>query len=91
VSLTTGTVWGVPSTTIARAELEAGLPLIALLHRTGLCASNGEAKRLIAQGGAYVNDAQVTDLAATVGLADVIDDAVLLRAGKKHYHRLRVI
>ena len=50
-----------PVIEIARAELEAGIPAYELLRRTGLAASNGEARRLIKGGGARLNDAVIED------------------------------
>ncbi len=82
---------GLPTLEVAAEELAAGIPLYALLARTGLAASNGEARRLIKQGGAKVNDAAVTDEAAKVGTADLTPDgAVKLTAGKKRHALIKV-
>ncbi|HEY3006485.1 MAG TPA: tyrosine--tRNA ligase [Micromonosporaceae bacterium] len=78
--------------TLRAALAEAGLaevrqqlpPVAALLKRTGLVASMNEARRVIAEGGAYVNNAKVSDVDASVS-----DDALLhgrflvLRRGKR--------
>jgi tyrosyl-tRNA synthetase len=76
-----------PTQTVEAAQLAAGIPLIRLLAESGLAASNGEARRLIRGGGARVNDAAITDEAATVSSADLRDGAVKLSAGRKQ-HRL---
>ncbi|MCC7491446.1 MAG: tyrosine--tRNA ligase [Fimbriimonadaceae bacterium] len=78
-----------PSTGVALVEL-AGWSLLDALVHAGLCASRGEARRLTAQGGAYVNEARVADPEAPLGEGVVQDGEVLLRAGKKRYHRLVV-
>lgn len=83
-----GDVNAIPSTTIARARLAEGVPLVELLVETGLAASKGEARRLIQQGGAYVNDGSVSDVQSRVGESHLKDGAVLLRAGKKKVHRI---
>jgi tyrosyl-tRNA synthetase len=70
--------------TVPRGELEAGIPVFRLFVLAGLAASNGEARRLIRGGGARVNDAAVTDEAATVTSTN---DPIKLSAGRKH-HRL---
>lgn len=78
----------VPTTRVGEAELRAGIAVTELLHRAGLVKSRGEARRLIQQGGAYVNDQQVSSVDRAITLDDLVEDAVLLRAGKKRHHRL---
>jgi tyrosyl-tRNA synthetase len=53
-----------------------------------LCKSNGEARRLIQQGGIYLNDEKITDENRTVMKNDLVDGALLLRVGKKRYRRI---
>jgi len=77
---------GLPSVEVPRAELGEGVPLVTLLTRSGLAASNGEARRLIRQGGARVNDAAVSDEAAKVNSNHLNADGVVkLTAGKKRH------
>ena len=83
-----GDLSAMPSTTIPLARLAAGIGLLDLFAETGLTPSKGEARRLVQQGGAYVNDVVITDAQARVSEADLKDGAVLLRAGKKKYHRV---
>ncbi|MEE3501234.1 tyrosine--tRNA ligase [Acidiphilium acidophilum] len=78
-----------PGIDIPRAELGAGVPAIALFVRTGLATSNGEARRLIRGGGARLNDTPITDEAQTVSLADLIDGAAKLSAGRKQHRLVR--
>jgi len=81
----------VPSTTLPRAELETGIPAFRLFHDTGLAASGGAARRLIDQGGAYLNGERVDAFDRIVTVQDLSDDgALVLRAGKKRYHRIVV-
>ena len=86
----TGELTGVPETTMPQARLAAGVPVIDLLVETGLAASKSAARRLIQQGGASLNGARLAQLEAVVTSADLHDGAMLLRAGKKHYHRVVV-
>ncbi len=76
-----------PSVTVARAELEAGVPAFRLFATAGLAASNGEARRLIRSGGARVNDVPITDEGQTISARDLRDGAIKLSAGRKQ-HRL---
>jgi tyrosyl-tRNA synthetase len=79
----------VPHTVVPRARLEAGVPAFQVLVEAGLCKTNSEARRLVAQGGAYVGEIRLTafDQPVTLDMASE-DGALWLRAGKKKYHRL---
>ncbi len=85
-----GDAEAVPTTVVTAAELEAGIPIVELLVRTGLTPSRGAARRLIAQGGAYVGEDRAEDPEASVHRSQVPDDGLLLRAGRKRYHRVAV-
>ena len=74
-----------PTVLVPEAELEAGIAMAQLLVRTGLAASNGEAKRLIKGGGARVNDHPVADEAHKVGTADLHDGILKLSSGRKRH------
>ncbi len=81
-----------PSFDIARADIEAGIQVFDALCRAGLCASNGEAKRLIKGGGARVNDTQVKNDSDTITSADLNQDGVIkLSSGKKRHALLHAI
>lgn len=82
----------IPSTEIPRAELEGeGVGILNLMTRTGLQKSNGAARRLIKQGGAYLNNEKIETHDKQVTLADLASETMLvLRSGKKKYHVLRV-
>ncbi len=79
----------VPTAEVARERLEAGIEAFVLFADVGLANSRGEARRLIQQGGAYVNGEPVTAIDQRVGTTDLRDGVVLLRAGKKRYRAVR--
>jgi tyrosyl-tRNA synthetase len=81
----------VPSRDVPRTRLDGeGLSLIEALVLAGLATSNGEARRAIEQGGAYVNNRRRTDLADRLTAADLAGESVaVLRSGKKRYALLR--
>ncbi len=79
-----------PTTTITPQQLEAGLGLLDILTEVGLTSSKGEARRLTQQGGVYVNDVRIDKVETTLTRQDVMDGSILLRTGKKKYHRLLV-
>ena len=78
---------GVPSAVLDRLELDKGINIIDAFVRAGLCSSKGEARRLAAQGGAYINRKQITDSEYRLAASDIEENSVLLRAGKKRYFR----
>jgi len=86
----TGELTGVPETAMPQVRLAAGVPVVDLLVETGLAVSKSAARRLIQQGGASLNGTRLAHLEAVVTSADLHDGALLLRAGKKHYHRVVV-
>jgi len=82
---------GIPSRVIPRADFETGINIVDLLSRTDLCSSKSEARRLVLQGGAGVNGAKVESIDTVLGLSDIADGELMLRAGKKRYFRINVI
>jgi tyrosyl-tRNA synthetase len=80
----------VPTGTLSAADLEKGIELLELLVRSGLCASRSEARRLVTQGGAYLNGENVGSVDLLVGTEQVREGELLLRAGKKRYYRFVV-
>ena len=68
---------------IARADLEAGVPLANLAESAGLAASRSEARRLAQGGGLRLNDVAEPDAGRLVTLDDLKDGALKLAAGKK--------
>jgi tyrosyl-tRNA synthetase len=82
----------VPGSHLARAEAEAGVPLLDLLVRTGLCESKGAARKLLDGGGVYLNNRRVEGPKKSVSTADLEwPGAILLRAGKKQYHLVTIL
>ncbi|HWA46949.1 MAG TPA: tyrosine--tRNA ligase [Dongiaceae bacterium] len=79
-----------PSIEIPRSELEAGIAAFELLRRSGLVASNGEARRLIKGGGARLNDAVLEDENRKITVGDLNADGVVkLSFGKKKHAVVR--
>lgn len=76
-----------PTTTLKQDELtDGGIGLLSLMVYVGLASSNGEARRLVQQGGVSVNDEKVTDPKYIVHL----EGETILRKGKKVFHKILV-
>ena len=77
-----------PATELAAEDFTDGqIGALALLVRCGLAASNGEARRLIQQGGLSVDEKKVTDAAAAFPQELFSGEGVILKKGKKVFHR----
>ncbi len=77
-----------PTSAIDSNRLERGIPIMELFHEVGLANSRSEARRLVQQGGAYINEEQYRTIDTVVDANLLEADALLLRAGKKRYHRI---
>ena len=80
----------VPHTLFDKDKLKAGIPVFKIFHQVGLAQSGGAARRLIEQGGAYINGQRVKAIDDVVGLKDLNDAEIVLRAGKKKFHKILV-
>lgn len=79
---------GIPFGEIKEESLKDGINVIDLFSGTSLCASKSEARRLVTQGGAYINGAKVDSIDTVVDLSYASKGEILLRAGKKRYFRV---
>ena len=80
----------VPSTSMPLGDVKGGIPAFRLFHQVGLVKSSGEARRLIQQGGAYINGRRVTSFEQVVNDNDINDMELVLRAGKKRFHKILI-
>jgi tyrosyl-tRNA synthetase len=78
----------IPSRSLARAEIENGMGVLDLFLFSGLVPSKNEARRLVQQGGAIVNDRKIIDEKTVVDASWVTAGALMLRAGKKRVFRI---
>ncbi|MDE7508504.1 MAG: tyrosine--tRNA ligase [Muribaculaceae bacterium] len=83
---------GVPTFSISKAELEAGIPLLELLAgKTSIFPSKGEARKMVQGNGVSINKEKVTDPQMTVNADSLIAGRyMLVQRGKKNYYLLIV-
>jgi len=70
------------------SSTSVGKWLVALITESGLTSSNGEARRLIQGGGAYINDTKITDVNYNITASDFKNSEMILKAGKKNIRRI---
>lgn len=81
----------IPSFILRDEDFEDGSAgIISLLVKAGLCASNGEARRAISQGGVAVNDRKITDLFEKFTKDEIHGRDFILRRGKKNFKKIEV-
>ena len=81
---------GVPTYPMSLEELGDGIEAYILFQNTALCATRSQARRLISQGGAYVNGERLPSFETKIGPDYIQNNAILLRAGKKRYLRVHI-
>lgn len=80
-----------PTTDLSKAELGEGMTVIDLMAKAVLIKTKSEGRRLIEQAGVTVNDKVVEDVNAVVTEADFEDGKLIIKKGKKVYHRVKLV
>lgn len=80
-----------PTTAMQRAAFAEGVDILTLLTETGLASSRSEGRRLVQQGGVHVADERVTDITQVVTLDHFQDGELIIRKGKKVYHKVVLV
>lgn len=80
----------IPTTVIERDALDKGIPAYELFQMVGLSRSGSEARRLITQGGGYINGKRIDHFGQNITADVLVDGVLILKAGKKRIHRIRV-
>ncbi len=83
-----GNTENMPTTELVNDDFGGGaINVMNLLVKCGLCASKGEARRLVQQGGVSVNDQKVTSIDDSFSCEQFTGDGLVIRKGKKVFHR----
>ncbi|MBE6989397.1 MAG: tyrosine--tRNA ligase [Ruminococcaceae bacterium] len=87
-----GNTEDMPTTELTNDDFGGGaINVMTLLVKCGLCASRGEARRLVQQGGVTVNDARVNSIDDSYGCEQFTGDGLIIRKGKKVFHRVVLV
>ena len=71
--------------------MKDGIPAFKMFHDAGLANSSSAARRLIEQGGGYVNGSRIEAFDQLITESDLENNEILLRSGKKRYHLIRPV
>lgn len=83
-----GNLDNIPTTELLDEDFtEGNIDIIKMLVKSGLCTTNSDARRTITGGGVSVNDEKVTDISQSYG-KEAFADGIILRKGKKNYHKM---
>ena len=82
-----GNLDNMPTTVLTEDQAAQGLQVVDLLVMSQLAKSRGDARRLVDGGGVWLADAKVTDVFMPVDPEQLKKDGIILRKGKKSYHR----
>jgi tyrosyl-tRNA synthetase len=77
-----------PSSSLKRSRLEVGVPIFRIFLEAGLATSGSAARRLISQGGGYINGRRIDSAEEMLSEKEIDKGQILLRAGKKRFHKL---
>ncbi len=81
----------VPSSSMSPDVFEEGIAAFKLFAEVGLSKSGGEARRLIKQGGAYINGERIESFDQIINSNYINDMEIVLRAGKKRFHKIKIL
>ena len=78
-----------PSVSVTDEDFEDGkISIVKIMVKAGMAKSNGEAKKLIQQGGVSVNDVKVTDFAQSFTSDDLAGNDTIVKKGKKVFYKV---
>ncbi|MBN2062636.1 MAG: tyrosine--tRNA ligase [Deltaproteobacteria bacterium] len=78
----------VPEFQLAKEALDSGIPAYVLFEMSGLCRTRSDARRLISQGGGYLNNVKIRSFDQILDTNSIQNDIFILRAGKKRYIKI---
>ena len=81
----------IPTTELTKAELGERISVIDIMLKAGLIKSKSEGRRLIDQSGVAVNDVILDDIGTAVTEKDFEDGKLMIKKGKKTYHRIKLV
>ena len=89
IFLSGGVSADMPSTQLSDEDFPDGkIGLLSLLVKTGLCSSNGDARRLVQQGGVLIDEEKITEPSFTLSKEMFAKGHIIVKKGKKTFHKV---
>lgn len=89
IFLSGGVSADMPSTQLSEEDFPDGkIGLLSLLVKTGLCSSNGDARRLVQQGGVLIDEEKITEPSFTLFKEMFAKGHIIVKKGKKTFHKV---
>ncbi|MBS5660207.1 MAG: tyrosine--tRNA ligase [Clostridiales bacterium] len=89
IFLSGGVSADMPSTQLSEEDFPDGkIGLLSLLVKTGLCSSNGDARRLVQQGGVLIDEEKITEPSFTLSKEMFAKGHIIVKKGKKTFHKV---
>lgn len=85
-----GNTADMPATEMTKADFKNGVSILDVMLAAGLIPSKGEGRRLVQQGGISVNNEKITDPFSNIDLSMFENDEIIIKKGKKTYHKIIV-
>ena len=80
-----------PTTELTKAELGESMTVIDIMLKAGLIKTKSEGRRLIEQSGVSINNNVVDDIGTSVTAKDFVEGKLIIKKGKKVYHRIKLV
>ena len=89
IFLSGGVSADMPSTQLSEEDFPDGkIGLLSLLVKTGLCSSNGDARRLVQHGGVLIDEEKITEPSFTLSKEMFAKGHIIVKKGKKTFHKV---
>ncbi|MFZ7133570.1 MAG: tyrosine--tRNA ligase [Eubacteriales bacterium] len=79
-----------PTTELHWKSIGEGIDIITLMHQAHLIATRSEGRRLVEQGGVSINGVKVQDINLLIKMSSFIEGSLIIKKGKKVYHRIKI-
>ncbi|NLL02970.1 MAG: tyrosine--tRNA ligase [Clostridiales bacterium] len=80
-----------PTTSLNNSDfIDGEISVTDILIKTGICKSKGEGRRLIEQGGISIDDKKIDSVVATLKISDFEEGHVVIKKGKKIFHKVKI-
>lgn len=81
----------IPTTELSKSDFTQGIDILTLMHNVDLVSTKSEARRLVQQGGVSIDNIKIADINKLITLEDFNDNEIIIKKGKKVYHKIKLV